>query len=246
MKRKRIIGLGLLVTVTILVLGWILIPRMVREFFYPQAPTMPPVVTKSVENILTELENLLKVKAPKVFSQMQPGLSNEQISTLEYQAGIQLPEDIKSLYRWHNGCKSHDPLISSFIPGQRFLSLEETLALHNASTNDLAKQNEVQKVAFDVFAGHTKSWITLFDDGCGDGYFFDPERKPSDGAIFYHFAEDGAYVFFPSIKNLLAGIVKCYERGTFVWKDNSSGSGLGNDFKRSEEIWLEYGVRNFK
>jgi hypothetical protein len=106
----------------------------------------------------------------------------------------------------------------------------------------MAQATPVERAAFGVFAGHRVSWITLFDDGAGDGYFFDPKRKPQEGAIFYCFAEDMTYRFFPSLKNLLAATVKCYETSAFSWKTNQSGPGLEEDFAKSEQIWTEFGA----
>ena len=104
----------------------------------------------------------------------------------------------------------------------------------------------VQRAAFGVFAGHRRSWITLFDDGCGDGYFFDPKRKPQEGAVFYSFAEDGSYVFFPSLGNLLAGAAKCYEVGAFSWTNGPSGPHLEEDFNQSRKVWDEFGSSNVR
>ena len=244
MNWKRLIIIGAAVIIGLLVIGAVTIPGLVRSFFYPVAGPMPAALRKPVTEILSELEALLRQKAPRVLEEMQPGLSNEQISTLERQSGVHLSEDIKALYRWRNGSKSLDPRIDGPIPGHRFVPLEEALGSTAVLSNEVAKATSAQRTAFGFFAGHRKTWISLFDDGAGDGYFFDPQRKATEGAIFFCFAEDGTFVFFPSLGNLLAGATKCYQKDAFSWKDGPSSPGLEQDFNQSTKIWNEFGSLN--
>ena len=239
-------AIALLLLAGLLVFGALLIPRAVRRFFYPLASPMPPVVAKSTTQLLSELEGTLKSKAPQVLDEMQIGLSDEEIATLERQANLRLPEEIRTLYRWRNGCRSNNPLIAGPIPGHRFVPLSEALGLLTVLSNQVSQATAAQRAAFGMFAGHRRSWISLFDDGCGDGYFFDPKRKPQEGAVFYSFAEDGSYVFFPSLRNLLAGALKCYEVGAFWWTNTPSGPHLDEDFNRSRKIWDEFGSSNVR
>ena len=205
---------------------------------------MPAVVSKPIAELLAELERLMKTNAPLVLEQMQSGLSVEEISALEKQCGIELPQEIRALYLWHNGSRTRDPRLCGPVPGYRFVPLAETLTQAAELSKQVSQATATQRAAFGIFAGHRKSWITLFDDGSGDGYFFDPKRKPEEGAIFYCFAEDSTYTFFPSLRNLLAATVKCYETSAFTWKRNQSGPGLEEDFTKAERIWTEFGAHN--
>ena len=248
MKRKYIIIIlsALFVFVGLVSVCIITLPRVIERFFYPLAPPMPPVVSKSTSQILSELEATLKTNAPRVLEHMQAGLSDGEIKKLELAAGIQLPADIKTLYRWHDGCQSRDPLSFSPIPGHRFLPLNESLGLSSILSNQLASATASQRAVANVVAGHRKSWICLFDDGSGDGYFYDPKRKTEEGAIFYTFTQDASFVFFPSLKNLLAGTVKCYETGAYSWTNQPSGPGLDEDFDKSKAVWDEFGASNIR
>jgi cell wall assembly regulator SMI1 len=239
--RTRWIGIGLVVVAACIVWGVVSIPRAVGAFFYPPAGPMPPIVSQTEEQILVALESALKNKAPQVLSRMQPGLSETEITNLEQQAGVRLSDEMRQLYHWRNGYATRDPLIVGPIPGHRFVPLAEALGLAAILTNQVAKVSFVQRAAFEILAGQRKSWITLFDDGCGDGYFFDHKRKPAEGAIFYSFAQDRTYIFFPSLKNLLAGAVKCYEQGAYYWTNAPAGGSLAEDFDKTEAIWHEFG-----
>jgi cell wall assembly regulator SMI1 len=246
MNGKVILGIGLLIVMGALAVVVLMVPRAVRRYFYPPAPPMPPIVSRPMAEILGELEAVMKTNAPRVLEDLQAGLPNAEITALERQAGFQLPEDIRALYRWRNGSRSSDPRLAGPIPGHRFVPLAEALSLPAVISGQVAGATPVQRAAYGIFAGHRKSWITIFDDGCGDGYFFDPKRKASEGAVFYHLAEDMQYIFFPSAANLLAGAVKCYERKAFSWKDDPQGPGLEEDFNQSPKIWEEFGASNSK
>jgi cell wall assembly regulator SMI1 len=245
MKRKfKILILASSILVVLLAIGVLLVPRSIRNFFYPAAPQMPPEVGQNIDEILTKLEGTLQKKAPHFLAELKQGLSDAEITALENKSGIRLPDDVKALYRWHNGGATRNPLNCGPIPGHRFVPLDEALGANNTISNQAAQATGAQRAAFEIFAGHTKSWIPLFDDGAGDGYFFDPKRKSSEGAVFYHFAETASYIFFPSVKNLMAGTVKCYEQNAFAWKTNGSASSLTEDFERSQKIWEEFGSSN--
>jgi len=241
MKPKRVMWIAAAVMLITTVSGFLLL-RSLRRFLYPEAPPMPPAVSQTTEALLSQLELILRTKAPQLLDRLQPGLSMEQIKSLEQRANLQLSTDLRALYLWRNGCgrgptNQGGGLIDGPIAYHRFLPLEEALGLDNPAENRATKAPLVQKAFYEAFAGHRKSWVTLFDDGSGDGYFFDPKRAPAKGAVFYCFAEDRQYVFFPSARNLLAGIVACYERGAFTWQDSK----LTNNFVLAEKVWLEFG-----
>jgi hypothetical protein len=124
--------------------------------------------------------------------------------------------------------------------------LNEALGLQTVFSNQVSQTTAAQRAAINLFTGHRKTWVSLFDDGAGDGYFFDPKRKPQEGAVFFSFAEDGTYVFFPSLANLLAGTIKCYDVGVFSWTNGPSGPHLEEDFNRSRKVWEEFGANNIR
>jgi cell wall assembly regulator SMI1 len=211
-----------------------------RNFFYPTAPPMPPVVNESMPEILARLEAVLKTNAPSVSTNLRPGISQAEILKLEQRYHVQLPDEIKAIYQWHDGSVSDTNRLVDFIPIHRFVPLEEALETREAVAPE--KASLVQRIAYHIFVSHRESWICLFDDGAGDGYWFDPKRKPAEGAIFSNFTEEASYTFFPSPKNLMAGIAACYEQGAFRIKKDSSPQELDEDFEESQKIWNQFGV----
>ena len=215
----------------------------VRNFFYPTASTMPAIISKPMPEILAQLEATLKTSAPHVLASLNSGLSADEIAKIEVQYDIRLPDEIKEIYRWHDGSlRATNFLSGDFIPTHRFLPLEEALAEKLASSP--AKAAWLQRLACAFFAGHRDSWVSLFSDGAGDGYWFDPKRKPTEGSVFFNFTETGTYEFFPSANNLMAGIAKCYEQGAFYVKAGSSPPELDEDFHRSAKILEEFSASN--
>jgi cell wall assembly regulator SMI1 len=241
-SRRQKIGIGIAAAVAVVVVLGFWARTTLQTFFYPIAPPMPAVVSETMPEVLARLEAVLKTNAPHVLAGLQPSLSAKAIARLEQQYHVQLPDDIKAIYQWHNGSAgTTNHLGGDFIPIHRFPPLEETLMERALEGKG---ETLVQCAAYHLLVEHRASWICLFSDGAGDGYYFDPKRKASEGAVFYNFTEAGAFVFFPSAKNLMAGIAKCYEQGVFHVKPGSAPPELDEDFERSAKIWNEFGAGN--
>lgn len=208
-------------------------PALQRSFFYPKPHGLPLVVSQSVEQLLAHLQSALDTNVPAVAQVLQPGLAETQISALEVQGGFRLPGDLRALYRWHNGMATNTPL--GLLPGQRFLSLEECVGERVIMRQQTGAAPSAQRAAFSLFAGHRKSWVHVFDDGAGDGYFYDPERTEANGAFFYYMAEGGYYVWFPSFRNFLSGVIECYESRCV--RLSADGKSLDADGPQMERIW---------
>jgi hypothetical protein len=200
-------------------------PILQRSFFYPKPKNLPPVVSQNVDQLLAALQATLETNAPAVVEALRPGLSETQISALEAQGGFRLSTDLRAFYRWHDGMATNTTL--GLLPGQRFLPLEECAA-------ERAMIGQQKGAAFAVFAGHRKSWVHVLDDGAGDGYFFDPDRQET-GAFFYHMGEGGYYIWFPSFRNFLSGVIECY--GTRRVKLSGDGKSFDEDSSGTEKIW---------
>jgi cell wall assembly regulator SMI1 len=242
MKRIQKIGIGVLIAIVVVVAFGFWADRKAQTFFYPLAPPMPPVVEESMSEILAHLESVLRTNAPQVLAELQPGISSDQISRLEQQYHVQIPDDIKAIYEWHDGAKLTTNYFDNLIPFHHFVPLEDMLP--DRSEQEDGPSTAVQRVAFQIFAGYRKNWYCLFDDRSDNGYFFDPTRKPAEGAVFRSFTVGGEFTFFPSPKNLMAGITKCYEQGAYHVATGPSPTGIDDEFEQSTKIWKEFGAGN--
>lgn len=241
MKRSLllILGSGLLL-LTVLGIAAVLLVRSSMQNFadlsYPTASSLPPEVKGSMEEVLSRLETVLTAKAPQTMAALQPGLSPDRIAELEKEGGITLSPELRALYRWRNGMPSDT--FQAFIPGHEFPSLEQVMEMKAAEAESLASASPFQRASHHALVGYRTAWLPLFPDAAGDGYFYDPNRAPHQGAVFFHFAEIGHYVFFPSAKNLLAGIAEGYETGVF--SADASGR-LAEDYQKADALWRKYG-----
>ena len=206
-------------------------------FFYPKPHGLTPVVNQTTGELLARLQAVLETNAPMVARSLQPGLSEAQIAALEKQGGFRLTENLRSLYRWHNGMTTNSPC--GLLPGQRFLPLDEFVREQALLRQQVSSATAVQRVGFKIFAGYRKNWVHILDDGAGDGYFYDPERTDGEGAFFYHMAEARYYVWFPSLNNFLSGTIECYEGKIF--KVSTDGKELEEDSERAQQIWGRLG-----
>jgi cell wall assembly regulator SMI1 len=239
--KKLFIILGALFLV-LAVAVWVLIHYAVPAFFYPKAGNMPPIVSETTAQLLTQLQSTLEKRAPEVLKSLQPGLSDQQISDLEAKGGFTLSPDLREFYRWHNGSNRETNV--DFIPIHRFVPLEEIVSERTLLTSETNKPSVVQSSAYSLFAGHRKNWVQILDDGAGDGYYFDSDRLGHGGDIFYNFAETRTYQFFPSFRNFLKGVIECYDQQIFTTKDN--GKSLDEDFTRATTVWNKLGVSDEK
>lgn len=233
--RKALITIAAIVAMA--VAGLMLVASSLqRSLFYPKPRGLPPVVTQTTAQLVTRLQAVLETNAPVVASALQPGLSDAQIASLERQGGFQLSDDLHALYRWHNGIRRTSTI--GLLAGLRFVPLDEFVQERSLIGQQVASASGIQRAAFSVFAGHRSSWIRILDDGAGDGYFYDPRRTDAEGAFFYHFAEGGHYLWFPSVRNFLAGVIECYEsRAVRVAAD---GKSLDEDLERTQKLWERY------
>lgn len=234
-------ALGGFVVLTVLITCLTVRPTL-DAFFYPKPPSLPPVVAESTEVLLSRLQSVLEKRAPAVLTNLQPGLSEAQIVALEGKGDLQLPAEIRALYRWHNGASTNQG--SGIIPGHWFPPLDWLLENRAALHAQLREQTALQSVSHRVFAGHRDSWIEIFPDGAGDGYFYDPKRSEKEGPFFYSFAETGYYQWFPSFRSFLAGVIECYEQGAHRIADD--GTGLEDDSEKAENILKRYGTHNLE
>jgi len=213
-----------------------------REFLYPPAPPMPAVVSATMPDILAQLETTLKAKAPHILETLQPGLSTDEVAKLETKFNIKLPDDIKQLYQWRNGARPNTNTLEEFFPLYQFVPLQEMLE-EREIIDKQQPTSFVQRAATKALIGHRDSWLCLFADGAGNGYFYDPKRTVEQGSYFYHYMEDADFLFFPSMKNVMAGVARCYEKEAFKVKPGTNSVELDENYEAAEKIWTEFGAR---
>jgi cell wall assembly regulator SMI1 len=217
-----------------------------NDFFYPEPPpasAMPPVVKETMDELLAKLDGVFLAKAPATAAALQPGLTDAQIDALEQQGGFVLTQEMRALYRWHNGMTAAGPgLLAEFIPIHRFIPLDEAVRQRAMYQQQVSNLSLSQRAAHGAFAGHRDDWLGVFEDGAGDGYYYDPARRDRAGHFFYNFAEDASYEYFPSLRNFFAGVIECYETG--VYFPAAGRTGIDADYAKAAAVYARYGAAN--
>lgn len=185
---------------------------------------MPPVVSESMDELLQALETELETNVPDTFQALQPGLNSEELKQAEAMLGRSIHSEMQALYRWHNGLANDKEL----FPGHGFWSLQDAIE----TNRELNAQ--YQESGTGILMQGEESWLVLFPDPAGDGYYYDPVVNYETGGIFYNLREIGYFRYFPSIKNLLKAIVECYRQGAYQVSEP--------DFELEELIMNQYGL----
>ncbi|WBU60745.1 SMI1/KNR4 family protein [Paracoccus albus] len=135
----------------------------------------------SLAELLSELDMLLKSKHPELAASLRPPQSAEQIERMEARYQIVLPDEVRTLYLWHDG---QDPTgFTTFANNMAFQPLSELLQT---------------KAEFDSMIGYDfhlknwwhQAWLPLFHNGGGDYLVVDPQGIHTGDAnqllAFYH------------------------------------------------------------
>ncbi len=140
-----------------------------------------------MQEIWTQIETWLMANAPSLLDLIQPGASDAQISELESLLSIQLPEDVRSSYRIHNGQVPHT---YGLISGLEFLSLErikdEWLVWKELLDSGTFADEDGQDQGSEPAPGicnvwWSLRWIPLTYDGSGNHDCLD--LNPAEGGI---------------------------------------------------------------
>jgi hypothetical protein len=145
----------------VIIVGLILVgPSIQRAIFYPKPRGLPPVVGQTTSELLARLQSVLESNAPVVASALQPGLSDAQIAALESQGRFRLSDDLRALYRWHNGIDRNSAIW--LTAGQRFVPLDEVVRERTLVRQQVASGSGVERAALFVFAGHKDGLDPVF------------------------------------------------------------------------------------
>jgi cell wall assembly regulator SMI1 len=205
-----------------------------HRHMYPKPATMPAVTSATVATLLPRLEQSLSRHAPQVIAGLQPGLPEERVQELQDQYAISLPPELVELYKWRDGCSPS--WAGNIIPGHSLVPLEHALE-NRASILLQVNTTFLQRLAGDFLAGYRKGWIQILDDGAGDGFFYDPARRPMEGQYCYYMPEGPATAFFPCLANMLQYFIEAFESGAFRQNPNVQ---LDEDYRKADELLRKY------
>jgi hypothetical protein len=97
-----------------------------------------PGVTADAE-LLDRFEDRLRGAGALVADALAPGLTDEQIDELLLPAGIDLPEEARVWWRWHDGTRPDAPAIARTFGGREPCSLDSTVELYELERSSVVE-----------------------------------------------------------------------------------------------------------
>lgn len=112
-----------------------------------------------MQDLIQALDEYLKSKRPKLYAELQPGLSETEITRLELRLGYELHPEAKSLYAWKNGqaLNSEEPLQFNFY----WLPLDAAVERNI----QLGEEHSAEQIEKDWW---NPKWLPLLDNTHGD------------------------------------------------------------------------------
>lgn len=140
-----------------------------------------------IQDALNDLDIWLSSNAPIDLENLRPPASEQELAEVEQTVGLPLPEEIRLLYKWHNGSGDTEASCVQLIPEWPFLSLAGSIT-HWRKRN-LQYQDDLDDTGA-CFWWKT-SWLPLAYDFTGE--LFVVELSPT--------ASNHRAVFWASIEN---------------------------------------------
>lgn len=157
-----------------------------------------------MKDALILLDQLLKELRQEFYQKLNDGLDEKAINDLEKEFNLELPEDLKSLYRWKNG--QTDKCYESFINNSMFISLRESLEINT-------ELNPMIGTDFEEENWWNKGWLPIFHNGGGDYICYDLQGVFTNqkGQIieFWH-ADNNRNVIAPNLESFVSAINNYY------------------------------------
>src|SRR5690349_9473850 len=96
-------------------------------------------VEQEMHEIWSRIETMLKKLAPEIYSSLQPGASETTLGQVEAFIPITLPQEVKALYRLHDGQADRTYLeeCTGLVNGWLFLPLKQMCYAWLMDRNDL-------------------------------------------------------------------------------------------------------------
>ena len=183
---------------------------------------MSALVRMLDDALLAALETHWSKQSAPIAGALAPGLSDEQISATTAPLDLDLPEEARRWWRWHNGVVPEAEGSQAVLlgPGLQYLSLERACALCASQREFSREENESRGVPpDDPDTFWPSAWFPITGHLASDCSTGESEMTPIRVAI----ASDGPYgVCAPSFGTLVAAWIRALEHEGWLF-DRSLG-----------------------
>lgn len=181
----------------------------------------------NMDELWLALEDWLGQQLPEVLANLNPGCSNEELRELERRLNYRLPEDIKALYRCHDG---QNGKTTGLFCGLNFLN---TNALYEqwAAWRDLASEDFATEITGESYPNDAikptyinLKWIPLAHDGGGNHLGVDIDLGPTGvvgQVINFGRDENNKFVLAPSLTDFIAWMLAQYQASNYQSSERS-------------------------
>lgn len=181
-----------------------------------------------MEAIWTRITAWIESNAPHLLEVLQSGATEAQIDELEAALSVQLPDDVKALYRLCNGQASFD---YGLINGSEFLSLERIrdewgIWKSLLDAGKLLKDEDIERDRIDAQIRKVwwhPQWLPLTHNGGGDHDCLDlaPTEEGTKGQIISMWHDDDSRkVLAPNLRAWLQDYAERLETGQLVYSED--------------------------
>ncbi|MGV3611407.1 MAG: SMI1/KNR4 family protein [Fluviicola sp.] len=159
-----------------------------------------------MKEIVEKLNTLIAGRRAEFYADLQESLNDQQIDSLQEKYKIQLPQDLRELYKWKNG--QDDSSYEAFVNNSTFIPLEEALEIAAEMTSMIGHDFEIEN-------WWNEKWIPIFHNGGGDYICYDSggvfTGKAGQIIEFWH-ADNDRNVISPSLESFLENLNDFYEQ----------------------------------
>lgn len=188
--------------------------------------------TIALQELIARLDAWLANNRPDYYAKLNPGLTDEELTTLENSLNVTLPEEFRILYRWRNGQSNED---------YEALAFRMTLMPVDAVQSNWEMLTGLQKEGvFDEAFTWNARWVPFLENGSGDYLCVDTEGcfgGPVGQVIVYQHDDYRRAMIASSLRTWLEALVFGFETGLIASVEEDP-----DDYDEDEEIPTEYAV----
>jgi len=158
-----------------------------------------------MEELIEKLDSYLSIKRPEYYSELNEPLNDNQLNKLEDDYKIEIPKDLRILYKWKNGQKQN--CYEAFVNNSCFIPLQQVL-------DDAAELTSMIGFDFEIENWWNENWLPIFQNGGGDSICYDLKgiftEQKGQLVEFWH-ADNDRNVIAPTLERFFHKIINFYE-----------------------------------
>jgi cell wall assembly regulator SMI1 len=186
-----------------------------------------------MKGLLRKLEKWLKQYAPGRYRSLLPSATPKELKTCEAALGLRLPDDMRELYRWHNGQGQGGGYFFDIQGPCSFMRLQRVQEVHANLSEILGELEDEEGSGRDTW--WHRAWVPFLDNG-GDCLCVDTRGALGGvaGQVVYFAHDDSARsIECPSLEKWLGTFVAGLEAG--LWREQGNALEL-LDKQRFEQL----------